>query len=318
MAAAISPQMGGLWAATPRLGGLTMLFILASIGLPGMANFVAEFLILVGTYQVNILAAVLAAIGIILSAVYGLRLVHRTYQGPYETTTSSCPTSTCREGIVMAAMVAVIVWLGLFPQPVLNTADQALRNLQQRASRPRRPNRGDLRRPVVPAPTLALAGPRRQPMTLNDLLTMLPLVGAGRGRHAGHLAGLLLPQPRGGRGVHLGGPRRRLREPIRRPQCLAQAGGNPPGDGRLLAFLHRADLRRDLRGGCPLLWLSGEVLGGTGGALPAAAARHPGRVRAGRQHPLRLVLPGPRDAQRLALRDDRLRAGSAVAASRRA
>lgn len=126
-------RMGGLWAAAPKLGGVTMLFLLASIGLPGLGNFVAEFLILVGVFQVNVLAAALAALGIVLSAVYGLRLIHRTYQGPYEAERRPVDLNW-REGTIMAVMIAAIVWLGLFPQPVLNTADQTLRNLQQQVS----------------------------------------------------------------------------------------------------------------------------------------------------------------------------------------
>jgi hypothetical protein len=97
-----------------------------------MANFIGEFLILVGTFQVNILAAALAALGIVLSAVYGLRLVHLVYQGPRPAAEPMADLNL-REGSVMAAMVVVIIWLGLYPQPVLNTADQALRNLQLRA-----------------------------------------------------------------------------------------------------------------------------------------------------------------------------------------
>ena len=46
-------KMGGLWAVAPRMGGTAMFFALASLGLPGLGNFVAEFLILVGTWQVS-------------------------------------------------------------------------------------------------------------------------------------------------------------------------------------------------------------------------------------------------------------------------
>ncbi len=121
-------QMGGLWGIMPRLSGLTLLFVLASIGLPGLGNFVAEFLILVGTFRVSVVAAVFAALGIILSAVYGLWLVQRTFQGPVPQGLR-LPDISAREGITMAAMVLVIVWLGLYPQPVLNTAGQGLDNL---------------------------------------------------------------------------------------------------------------------------------------------------------------------------------------------
>ena len=123
-------QMGGLWGIMPRLSGLTLLFVLASIGLPGLGNFVAEFLILVGTFRVSVAAAVVAALGIILSAVYGLWLVQRTFQGPVPQGLR-LPDISMREGITMGAMVLVIVWLGLYPQPVLNTAGQGLNNLMK-------------------------------------------------------------------------------------------------------------------------------------------------------------------------------------------
>jgi hypothetical protein len=133
-----------------------MLFVLASVGLPGMANFIGEFLILVGTFQVNVLAAVLAALGIVLSAVYGLRLVHLVYQGPRPAAEPLADLSL-REGSVMAAMVVVIVWLGLFPQPVLNTADQALRNLQLRGGQAAVSQQGEpSRQPALDALRLVL------------------------------------------------------------------------------------------------------------------------------------------------------------------
>jgi NADH-quinone oxidoreductase subunit M len=163
-------RMGGLWVAAPRMGGLTMLFVLASVGLPGMANFIGEFLILVGTFQVNVLAAVLAALGIVLSAVYGLRLVHLVYQGPRPAAEPLADLSL-REGSVMAAMVVVIVWLGLFPQPVLNTADQALRNLQLRGGQVAVSQQGEpSRQPALDALRLVLLRhPRGIPSHPSDI-----------------------------------------------------------------------------------------------------------------------------------------------------
>ena len=121
-------QMGGLWGVVPKLSGLTLLFVLALIGLPGLGNFVAEFLILVGTFRVSVVAAVFAALGIVLAAIYGLWMVQRTFQGPVPQGVR-LPDISLREGGMMAVMVAVIVWLGLFPQPVLDTAGHGLDNL---------------------------------------------------------------------------------------------------------------------------------------------------------------------------------------------
>jgi NADH-quinone oxidoreductase subunit M len=125
-------RLGGLWGGMPRLGGVTLLFVLALIGLPGMGNFVAEFLILVGTFRVSVVAAVFASIGIVLAAVYGLWMIQRTYQGPVPGGLR-LPDLSPREGIVTAVLVAAIVLLGLYPQPVIDSANHGLNNLMKAA-----------------------------------------------------------------------------------------------------------------------------------------------------------------------------------------
>ena len=125
--------MGGLWGAIPRLSGLTLFFVLALIGLPGLGNFVAEFLVLVGTFRANVVAAVVASVGIVLSAVYGLWMIQRTFQGPARAAEPRTPDLTRREGVVLAALAIVIVWLGLYPQPVIDTAGHGLNNLRRSA-----------------------------------------------------------------------------------------------------------------------------------------------------------------------------------------
>ena len=75
-------RLGGLWAVAPRLGALTMFFAVATLGLPGLGNFVGEFLVLLGTFRANPLAAGLATVGLVLATVYALWLVQRVFQGP--------------------------------------------------------------------------------------------------------------------------------------------------------------------------------------------------------------------------------------------
>ena len=74
-------QMGGLWTVAPRMGGAALFFALASLGLPGLGNFVAEFLILLGTWQVSRWAAVLGAVGLVFATVYALWMVQRAFHG---------------------------------------------------------------------------------------------------------------------------------------------------------------------------------------------------------------------------------------------
>jgi NADH-quinone oxidoreductase subunit M len=114
-------RLGGLWAAAPRLSGAFLLFALAALGLPGLGVFVGEILILAGTFPVFPLVAALAALGLVLSAVYSLWMVQRVVQGPVQGE-SRIPDLSVHEAAVTFSMIAIIVWLGLFPGPVLRIA----------------------------------------------------------------------------------------------------------------------------------------------------------------------------------------------------
>lgn len=123
-------RMGGLWDTLPRMGGVSLLFALASLGLPGMANFVGEFLVLLGLYQTNVLFAALATLGFIVSTIYSLWLIQRAFQGPNRWGWK-LPDMTAREGLILASLIVLVLWLGLYPQPVIDTARPALETLQQ-------------------------------------------------------------------------------------------------------------------------------------------------------------------------------------------
>jgi NADH:ubiquinone oxidoreductase subunit 4 (subunit M) len=125
-------RMGGLWSTRPRMSGVALFFALASLGLPGLGNFVGEFLVLLGTYQVNSPMAVLATLGFIVSTIYSLWMIQRVFQGPNRAGWK-LPDMTSREAAIMAAMIVIMVWLGLYPQPVLDTAAPALDHLQRTA-----------------------------------------------------------------------------------------------------------------------------------------------------------------------------------------
>jgi NADH-quinone oxidoreductase subunit M len=127
-------RMGGLWDTAPRLSGVGLFFALASLGLPGLGDFVGEFLILLGTYQRSILAAVLASIGVLATTFYALRFVQRTFHGP-NSNGWHIRDLIPREGIVMGLMIVTLLWLGLYPQPVLKMFDQTLTQLEESVSR---------------------------------------------------------------------------------------------------------------------------------------------------------------------------------------
>lgn len=125
-------HMGGLWAAIPRLGGVWLFFALAALGLPGMGNFIGEFLVLLGVIPVSIPMAVLAGLGFVASTLYAVRMVQKTFFGAAPEAWK-VPDLGPRELAVMAAMIALILWLGLFPRPFLDTARSGLPNLRTTA-----------------------------------------------------------------------------------------------------------------------------------------------------------------------------------------
>ena len=123
-------RMGGLWSAVPHMGAVGLFFAMASLGLPGLGNFVAEFLVLIGTYKTDVTMTVLATAGLITATVYSLWMIHVTFFG-LNKEGWKVPDFSLREMSVMAVMIISLVLLGLYPQPLLNTADQSLNNLQK-------------------------------------------------------------------------------------------------------------------------------------------------------------------------------------------
>lgn len=105
-------ELGGLWNSAPRMGGFALAFAAAAFGLPGLANFVGEFLSLVGAYQVFPVVVIFAALGLVGSAIYGMVLFQRCFQGPK---TRDVIDLSGREIAISASLFIMLVALGLFP-----------------------------------------------------------------------------------------------------------------------------------------------------------------------------------------------------------
>jgi NADH-quinone oxidoreductase subunit M len=122
-------RLGGLWTAAPRMGGAALFFVMASLGLPGLGNFVGEFLALLGAYQVSAALAAVAAAGLVLATVYSLGILYRTFHGPAREPWRLADLDR-REMAIFAVLAAALLVLGLYPQPVLDVAGTALGALQ--------------------------------------------------------------------------------------------------------------------------------------------------------------------------------------------
>jgi NADH-quinone oxidoreductase subunit M len=136
-------DFGGLWGQMPLFAAFFLIITLASIGLPGLSGFVGEFLILLGTFDgwrtwqdmprlfgsashPKIIAA-LAALGVILGAVYMLWMFQKVMFGPNANPKNhKLRDLTSREVAVFLPMLAMAFWLGIYPSTFLDTIDPAV------------------------------------------------------------------------------------------------------------------------------------------------------------------------------------------------
>ena len=119
---------GGVQKVAPVLAGLFLVAGLAGLSLPGLSTFVSEFLVLVGTFTRYRAAAVAATIGIILAAIYILWLYQRTMTGPVRPGVEKMPDLKARELWAIGPLIALIIVFGVFPQPLLNIINPAVRH----------------------------------------------------------------------------------------------------------------------------------------------------------------------------------------------
>ncbi|MGA7826440.1 MAG: NADH-quinone oxidoreductase subunit M [Geobacteraceae bacterium] len=114
-----SASFGALWGKIPYFGAFFLLFSLATLGLPGLNNFVGEFLILAGVFRVYPLAVVFALVGIVLVLIYTLRLVQNLLFGA-ERLHHEMADLSGREMLILASLAIAVIVLGVYPAPALD------------------------------------------------------------------------------------------------------------------------------------------------------------------------------------------------------
>jgi NADH-quinone oxidoreductase subunit M len=146
---------GGLAAKAPLLAGVFLLAGLASLAMPGTNSFVSEFLVLIGSFPREPVFTILATVGIVLAALYVLLMYQRVFHGPPRgvlapppppddaaptdgggstaVLTAPAPARTSvlrdlsrRELVVLAPLVALVIGLGVYPQPLIDLIDPAV------------------------------------------------------------------------------------------------------------------------------------------------------------------------------------------------
>ncbi|QBL95175.1 NADH-quinone oxidoreductase subunit M (plasmid) [Komagataeibacter saccharivorans] len=131
-------MIGGLWAAMPRLSGAGVFFAVASLGMPGLGNFAGEFLVLLATWRVSPAMAVMAAAGLVLAAVYSLRLVNRVFLAPTRPGAQPVTDFPARQMALLGSIMVAVIVLGLYPRPFMTFAVPSALSVTAAASGERR------------------------------------------------------------------------------------------------------------------------------------------------------------------------------------
>jgi NADH-quinone oxidoreductase subunit M len=118
---------GGVQKVAPVLAGLFLISGLAGLSLPGLSTFVSEFLVLLGTFSRYKLPAIIATAGIILAAIYILWMYQRTMNGPVRDEVAGMKDLRLRELLAVAPLVGLLIFAGVYPQPVLDIINPAVK-----------------------------------------------------------------------------------------------------------------------------------------------------------------------------------------------
>lgn len=119
-------DFGGVQRVAPVLAGTFLVAGLATLSLPGLAPFISEFLVLIGTFTRFPVLAVIAASALVLSAVYILWAYQRMMTGPVTAGNESVRDLIPRELIVVAPLIALLLVLGVYPKPALDVINPAV------------------------------------------------------------------------------------------------------------------------------------------------------------------------------------------------
>ena len=121
---------GGLVNIMPKYAFLFMIFTLGGLGLPGTSGFVGEFLILVGSFQINYIVAILATTGVILSAAYMLWLYRRVFFGKIiNSELKKMKDLNISELYILYPLALLIILFGFYPEPFVNSIEVSINNL---------------------------------------------------------------------------------------------------------------------------------------------------------------------------------------------
>jgi NADH-quinone oxidoreductase subunit M len=121
-------KMGGFWGVAPKMGFMAMFFTVAAVGMPGLGNFIGEFLVLLGSFRVSVATTAFAALGFIVAAVYSLIVIQKVFHGK-NTSNFKFEDLSFVEMLCFSLMMIGLIWMGMYPQTFLDMAEPTLRAL---------------------------------------------------------------------------------------------------------------------------------------------------------------------------------------------
>jgi NADH-quinone oxidoreductase subunit M len=125
---------GGVVNSMPKFTGFAVLFAMANAGLPGTSGFVGEFMVILGALQANFWFAFLASMTLIIGAAYTLWMVKRVFWGTITNPdVSTLSDINSREFGILAILAIAVLWMGLYPQPVIEVMHASIVNLLEQA-----------------------------------------------------------------------------------------------------------------------------------------------------------------------------------------
>ena len=119
-------EMGGIAFRAPVLATIFLVVALATLAMPGSSNFVGEFLILLGVFKAKLAIAIIAFTGVVLASVYALRLFIRAMHNRVGPKVDSRELSF-RDGVVLVPLLAVIVFMAVYPQLALHRSEGSVK-----------------------------------------------------------------------------------------------------------------------------------------------------------------------------------------------
>ncbi len=126
---------GGVATPMPTFAAFAVLFAMANAGLPGTSGFVGEFLVIMGSFQINAWYATIAALTLIFGAAYTLWMVKRVIYGPVtRDAVAGLKDINNREILMLALLAGIVLWIGIWPNPILDVMHATVDHLLQHVS----------------------------------------------------------------------------------------------------------------------------------------------------------------------------------------